>query len=224
MDKQSYARYLLQLMKEEMDADEGDIEEAQFYGYFQIYMPDGKGVEATFEPLEDGNAYLHRILQIYEMLDPEDFSGPAVPGYFTSQASHVPEEVLLNYGRQFMRVLQDLLVESSGKLDTKDSVEYLHGIDEVRIVPPGSIDEIRQHYDPDLYEAIFDIINEQKNYDEPIEVLDEAYYSIACDYWISYYLQWHRYRLKCDPFAPYFELYRRGYSAVFSENKLYIGS
>ncbi|MNI58809.1 hypothetical protein D3C73_1139370 [compost metagenome] len=57
-----------------------------------------------------------------------------------------------------------------------------------------------------------------------IEILDEAYYSIACDYWISYYLQWHRYGLKGDPFAPYFELYRLGYSAVFAENKLYIGS
>lgn len=56
------------------------------------------------------------------------------------------------------------------------------------------------------------------------ELLDEAYYSIACDYWISYYLQWHRYGLKGDPLAPYFELYRLGYSAIFSEQKLYIGS
>ena len=79
MDKQSYAKYLFGLMDEEMDSDESNIDEAQFYGYFQIYMPDGKGVEATFEPLEDGPAYLQRILQIYEMLKPEDFSGPAVP-------------------------------------------------------------------------------------------------------------------------------------------------
>ena len=51
MDKQSYARYLLHFMNDEMDSDESDIDEAQFYGYFQMYMPDGKGVEATFEPL-----------------------------------------------------------------------------------------------------------------------------------------------------------------------------
>ncbi|WP_430108390.1 hypothetical protein [Paenibacillus sp. B1-33] len=67
-------------------------------------------------------------------------------------------------------------------------------------------------------------MSEHKDYDAPIEILDEAYYSIACDYWISYYLQWHRYRLKGDPFASYFDLYRLGYSATFSEHALYIGS
>ncbi|MGN7399873.1 hypothetical protein ACTHO0_08440 [Cytobacillus praedii] len=224
MDKQSYARYLLQFMDEEMDSDESDIDEAQFYGYFQMYMPDGKGVEATFEPLEDGHAYLQRILPIYEMLNPEDFSGPAVPGYFHSKAGDVPNEILIDYGRQFIQGLKDLMLEFSKKADTIDSANYLLGIEEVRIIPPGSIDGIRQKYDPEIYETIFDIISEQKMYDEPIEVLDEAYYSIACDYWISYYLQWHRYKLNGDPFAAYFELYRRGYSAIFSENKLYIGS
>ncbi|MED3549207.1 hypothetical protein [Cytobacillus praedii] len=224
MDKQSYARYLLHFMDDEMDSDELDIDEAQFYGYFQMYMPDGKGVEATFEPLEDGHAYLQRILQIYEMLNPEDFRGPAVPGYFNSKAGDVPNEILIDYGRQFIQGLKDLMLEFSKKADTIDSANYLLGNEEVRILPPGSIDGIRQKYDSEIYETIFDIISEQKEYDEPIEVLDEAYYSIACDYWISYYLQWHRYKLNGDPFAAYFELYRRGYSAVFSENKLYIGS
>lgn len=224
MDKQTYARYLLQLMDEEMDSDKSDIDEAQFYGYFQMFMPDGRGIEATFEPLEDGHAYLQRILQIYEMLNPEDFSGPAVPGYFTSKAVNVPNEILIDYGRQFIQGLKNLMLESSAKADTIASRDYLLGIEEVRIVHPGSIDGIRQQYDSEIYETIFDIISEQKEYDEPIEVSDEAYYSIACDYWISYYLQWHRYRLNGDPFAAYFELYRLGYSAIFSENKLYIGS
>ncbi|GKV54478.1 hypothetical protein NCCP2222_04250 [Sporosarcina sp. NCCP-2222] len=214
MDKQSYANYLLQLMDEELDDEE--IEEAQFYGYFQMFMPGGKDLEATFAPLEEGHAYLQRIYQIYKMLDPEDFNGPTVPGYFTGKAGRVSDERLLEYGRGLIQGLQDLLKESSAG--------YLLGIEDVEIVPSGTIDEIRQQYEPELYETIFDIISDQKDYDEPIEILDEAYYSIACDYWISYYLQWHRYGLKGDPFAPYFELYRNGYSAVFSENKLYIGS
>lgn len=100
----------------------------------------------------------------------------------------------------------------------------MSGIEEILIVPHGQLDSIRQSYDSALYETIFDVVSEHKNYDEPIEVLNEAYYSIACDYWLSYYLQWHRYKLKGDPFAPYFELFALGYSAVFSDNKLYIGS
>lgn len=224
MDKHSYAKYVLHLLGEEMESDEPDIDETQFFGYFQMYMPDGKGVEATFDPLEDGHAYLQRILQIYEMLGPEEFSGSVVPGYFTKKAANVPNEILIDFGRQFIQGLKDLMLESSEKVDTIDSALYLLGIEEVKIVPPGSIDGIRQQYDPEIYETIFDIISEQKGYDEPIEVMDEAYYSIACDYWISYYLQWHRYRLNGDPFAAYFELYSRGYSAIFSKNKLYIGS
>ncbi|MCG3089292.1 hypothetical protein [Sporosarcina cyprini] len=223
MDKQSYARYLLHLMNEE-GANETDIEEAQFYGYFQMYMPDGTGVEATFEPLEDGHLYLQKIFQIYEILDSEDFNGHAVPGYFIGKARNVSDEVLLKCGRQFIQDLQSLLVEYSLKSGEEDLPDYLLESIEVRIVPSGEIDKIRHKYDPDLYEAISDLISEQKEYDEPIEILDEAYYSIACDYWISYYLQWHRYNLSGDPFAAYFNLYRQGYSAIFSENKLYIGT
>ncbi|RCX23665.1 hypothetical protein DFP94_1011267 [Fontibacillus phaseoli] len=225
MDKQSYARFLFQLMDEEIDSDESDIEEALFYGYFQMYMPDGKGVEKTFAPLQvDGEAYLRRIVRIYEMLDPDDFSGNVVPGYFNGKAGDVPSDILMNYGTQFIQGLKDLMAETSEKNDTADAAAYLTGIQEVSILPNGSIDDIRLQYDPEIYETISDIISEHRDYDEPIEILDEAYYSIACDYWISYYLQWHRYGLKGDPFAPYFELYRLGYSAILAENKLYIGS
>ncbi|KOR89409.1 hypothetical protein [Paenibacillus solani] len=224
MDKQTYARYLLKLIDEETDPDESEMDEALFYGYFQMYMPTGKGVEATFEPLEDGDAYLQRILEIYEMLDPEDFGGNEVPGYFNSKVADEPNEKLIDYGKQFIQGLKELTSECSEKMDTTDAVAYLSGIEGIRIVPHGSINDIRQQYDAEIYEAIFDIISDHKDYDEPIEVLDEAYYSIACDYWISYYLQWHRYGLKGDPFAPYFELYRLGFSTIFAENKLYIGS
>jgi hypothetical protein len=90
-------------------------------------------------------------------------------------------------------------------------------------VPKGEIDAYRDQHDAEVYETVFEIINEHKDYNAPIEILDEAYYSIACDYWISYYLQWNRYGLKGDPFAPYFELYKLGYNAVFAGKKLCIG-
>ncbi|MCE5173709.1 hypothetical protein LQV63_31275 [Paenibacillus profundus] len=224
MDKQSYARYLLHLMDEEVDSEDAVIEEDALYGYFQMYMPSGKGVEATFEPLKDGDAYLQQIVRIYEMLDPEDFGGETVPGYFNSKTKEVPEDVLKGHGEQLIKGLKELLDEFAEWDGTAEAAAYLSGIEEVQLLPHGKIDTIRQSYDPDVYEALFEVVSEHKDYDEPIEMLDEAYYSIACDYWISYYLQWHRYGLKGDPFAPYFELYRLGYSALFSEHKLYIGS
>ncbi|GIP14751.1 hypothetical protein J40TS1_03930 [Paenibacillus montaniterrae] len=224
MDKQSYAKYLFQLMGEEVEDDE--LIEEMLYGYFQMYMPSGKGVEATFKPLEDGDAYLQRINRIYEILDHSDFAGETVPGYFNSKAKDVPPTVLKQHGEQFILALKQLLVEyvTDERDSVNEAVAYLSGIEEILIVPHGQLDSIRQSHDSALYETIFDVVSEHKNYDEPIEVLNEAYYSIACDYWLSYYLQWHRYKLKGDPFAPYFELFALGYSAVFSDNKLYIGS
>ena len=43
---------MLDLMDEEMDDEE--IKTDSFYGYFQMYMPSGKGVEAAFVSLQDG--------------------------------------------------------------------------------------------------------------------------------------------------------------------------
>lgn len=107
MDKQSYARYLLQLMDEEVEADE-IVDEDSLFGYFQMYMPSGKGVEATFAPLQDGDAYLQRIVQMYDILDPADFGGDTVPGYFNSKVADVPEELLREYGEHFIKGLKEL--------------------------------------------------------------------------------------------------------------------
>lgn len=80
-----------------------------------------------------------------------------------------------------MLIYRELCAEKS---DTADAAAYLTGIKEVQILPHRSIDDIRQQYDPEIYESISDIISEHKDYEDPIEILDDAYYSIACDYWI----------------------------------------
>lgn len=224
MDKQMYGKYILQLMDEDEENDDQEVDEALLYGYFQMYMPSGKGVEATFEPFSDGHAYLQRIRGIYEMLDPADFSGEAVPGYFHSRVKNVPCEQLQQYGKQLINGINQLLAEYADEAEATEQLAYLKGIEEIVILPQGELNTVRQRYDSSIYEAVFEIVSEHKNYNEPIEILNEAYYSIACDYWISYYLQWHRYKLNGDPFAPYFKLYQLGYAAIFAENKLYIGS
>jgi hypothetical protein len=219
MEKEEYGRYLFSMVDEEEEPDEDTVvEEENLFGLFQMFMPEGDGVEAVFEPLEDGNTYLQRILPIYGMLDPADFSEDSFPGYFIAKRVETSEEVLIGYGRQFIEGLKELLDEE------EEVSTYLAAIQQIEILPPGQIAAIRRLSDADVYEALFDVINSCRKYEEPIDILGEAYYSIACDYWISYYLQWPRFGLKGDPLAPYFELYRRGYAAVFSEGKLFIGA
>lgn len=224
MDQQEYAKYLLGLMEEELLAEEEEIPQEMFYGYFQMYMPSGEGVKATFEPLEDGDAYLQRIIRIYEMLDPKDFEGEYIPGYFqgTSDIDSISEQTAAGYGEQLIKELVNLFEAHKDIVGTAEAA-HLASVKEVVLLPKGEIDSYRDQHDAEVYETVFEIINEHKDYNAPIEILDEAYYSIACDYWISYYLQWHRYGLGGDPFAPYFELYNLGYNAVFARQKLYIG-
>lgn len=149
-----------------------------------------------------------------------------VPGYFNGKTVHVAEDVLKNYGEHLIRGLKYLLKEHADLDGAEEAASYLDGIEEVVVLAPREIEEYRSHdrYDPIVYEALSDLVSEHTDYDDPVQILHEAYYSIDCDYWISYYLQWHRYGLKGDPLALYFELYRLGYSAVFSGQKLFIGS
>lgn len=53
-------------------------------------------------------------------------------------------------------------------------------------------------------------------------VLDEAYYSISCSYYLSVYLQYPRLKRKpeTDFLQPYFELWQRGYDFIIEEEKL----
>lgn len=55
--------------------------------------------------------------------------------------------------------------------------------------------------------------------------LAEAYYSIACDYLLAWYLQWPYYRRwhEDDVFEPYFELWRRGISCRFIGDEMVLG-
>ncbi|OZB99152.1 hypothetical protein CJP46_06550 [Paenibacillus sp. XY044] len=224
MDQQEFGRYVLGLMDEE-EAEEttGPIEEDMYYGYFQIYMPSGNGLEATFTPLEDGDVYLKRILPIYEMLDPQDFQGEGMPGYFNGKSDHVSEKELKDLGKSHILGLKQLMEDHAELEEAVEASTYLGSIREVEIVSGSEMEKIRQEYDPVVHESLFELISEHTDDNEPVHVLSEAYYSIACDYWISYYLQWHRYGLDGDPLAAYFELYRLGYSAIFANGKLYIG-
>jgi len=61
-------------------------------------------------------------------------------------------------------------------------------------------------------------------------LMGEAFYSIACDYYIADYLLWPLYQHSTvieEPFAPYFELWTHGALAIFErpgQVTVYVGS
>lgn len=224
LNQQEYARYLLTLLGESPEGEE-EIDVDSFYGYFQCYMPSGEGVERTFEPLEKSAEYLNRIKLIYEMLDPKDFEGDSVPGYFNGRTEEAPEEQITRHGRDLIERLLLLFKDQPEDELMEEAATYLSQVTKVVLLKKGKIRSYQEDEEEVLGEAIYELVNSHEDDEGPINILREAYYSIACDYYVSYYLQWPRYQglENSDPFAPYFELYRLGYMIAFVDQTLYIG-
>jgi hypothetical protein len=56
-----------------------------------------------------------------------------------------------------------------------------------------------------------------------VRLLEEAFYSMACDYQLCWYIMWPLYRESTaikDPFAPYFQLWIRGAGFRFTSKDL----
>lgn len=239
MEQQEYGRYCLAMGGEEfMPEEDEQVEADHLYGFFQWFMPTGAGVERVFEPIPEGRRFLDRIRPIYTMLNPEDFAGEYVPGYFNGGNEEVSEEKLRGLGEALIRGLKDLfsmVTEDDEAADiAKEALQDLACVKEVVVLPPGEIGTLEQRAmqgtdeeDSDaVYEALGELLSSRSDYDEAIEILSEAYYSIACDYWVAYYLQWPRYQGLQEAencLYPYFELYRYGYHLHWTQTKLFIG-
>lgn len=239
MNQQEYGRYLLAMggVEMELDADEG-VEADHLYGFFQWFMPTGEGVERVFAPLPDGERFLHKIRPIYDMLNPEDFVGESVPGYFNGGNEDVSEQTLRGLGQELIEGLKELfslVPEDDETADiAEDALQDLDSLKEIIILPPGEISKLEQRMiqgidegeGEAIYEALAELVSSRSDYDENIGLLIEAYYSIACDYWVAYYLQWPRYQGLQEAensLRPYFDLYRYGYRIHWTQNKLMIG-
>jgi apolipoprotein C-I len=62
------------------------------------------------------------------------------------------------------------------------------------------------------------------DYESPEQILDEAYYSVNCDYYLAAYLQYPLFRSKPDNdfLRPYFDLWQQGYGFALGEDCLYL--
>lgn len=229
MNQQEYGLYVLGLIGEEPYGEDG-VTEDELYGYFQSFMPEGQGVEKVFEPLEHGQALLARILPIYGMLDASDFEGEAVPGYFNGGRNDATAVHVQALGGELIEGLLHLFAVEPEL--SQEAARTLKNIAAIEVLSPGDIAPVFADFVAEdnlgsiVYETLTDVISEHTDFAETIEILGEAYYSIGCDYWLSYYLQWPRYRgleSTNDPLRPYAELYKLGYSVVFQKGKMLVG-
>lgn len=215
MTKNQYATYLGALIDEPIDLQGFDLED-QFYGYFQCFMPYGENLEKVFEPLANAKELHQRIKPMYQITEKqvlEVFKENASPGYFVAAPLGSSEQALL-WAKKWL----ENLVVFADFLQDKELSLALSGIKEVKIGQKVEHSEINDLF----WDAFCNWKDDNTDFQELISVLSEAYYSIACDYYISAYLQYPSFKSKptINWLAPYFELWKLGFRFELTTTEL----
>jgi len=197
---------------------EGEVwkNEDDLFGFFDCFRPDGTMVERVFAGVVGGDEIVQRLLRVYECTR-GTFNAW---GYFIVRrpVPATPERLVeltaqhLDKVRQIARSHQD--ADLAKLMDTVPEIEIRRGPAPDRKLPDYNAPET----------MIYDVVGDWLSGLDPLEsdalLLDEAFYSIACDYDIARYLCWPLYRKSTEieePFGPYFELWTHGARPIFEK-------
>ncbi len=224
LDYFNYLTTLPELNFIEEATDPNDITD-YLYGIFQCFMPSGNNVEKVFTHIPNSNPLLERIRAIYSLTEEKtikELKNNISPGYFVPDFVETSEAELRKMGEDFINNLKLL----ASDLNDKEFVEEISNIKDITIVGSREIaDSFSDNTTEWIYDAISDWISDSTDYESLLGVLSEAYYSVSCDYWLSYYLQYPAYKNMPDYdfFKPYFELWSKGYICIFNNKGVVIG-
>jgi hypothetical protein len=204
-------QYLLRLADQDETGSEEDLS-----GLFQQFRPQGAGVERVFAPLERGRDYMERLLPVYAATA----SSPLDDAYFVVRDHpEISRAAVLRLGETFAASLAELARQiANPELDAI-----------CRNATVTVCDFASEDLQSDEHSLVYDVIGDWfidlADFDQPDTILEDAFYSIACDPWLSLYLQWPHFadRASGDPFASYFALWQSGLDFAFTGNRLCIG-
>lgn len=221
MTQKEYFEFLIKLAKLD-DINENSNFSENLYGYFQCFMPYGKGIGKIFEPISNGEYYLNRIKKIYEITQDvvkSHYNQGIEPAYFTPSKSNISKETLIEIGNNLLKNLKTCATH----FRNKEVLNALNKITCVQVVN-YNIFKIESQTQFLVNDFLIDIYSD--NDCDLMEILTEAYYSIACDYWLSYYLQQPKIssKIELDILEPYFILWKNGYGIKLCETEILISS
>ncbi len=190
-------------------------DEDQFYGYFGCFRPEGKGVESVFAGVVGGDEVVQRLRKVYAATN--ESYGSAM--YFVVRkpfpATHQEVEDLTRKHLERVRLIAEAFGNSElVKLSASDPVIEI----KCEHRPNGP----RDYNSPEtlVYDVVCDWFGGIHAVESEILLLREAFYSMACDYYIADYVMWPLYRHGTEvdeAFEPYFELWRRGAQPFFGK-------
>src|SRR5262245_30618640 len=141
--------------------------------------------------------------------------------FIVCRPARATPEMLIELTKQHLTKVREI-ARSSGKDDLTAKLDPLPAI-EIKYTREPPFPEKQ----PDLAApetAIYGVVGDWFSDLVPVQsdalLLDEAFYYIACDYYIAQYLMWPLYSQSTDiiePFAPYFELWTYGATPVYKK-------
>lgn len=180
------------------------------YGFFQRFRPDGNRLEEALLPLPNGRAVFERMKAIYAATKSGWTDGESSDGYFVVRN---PLPIEPPEAEALVRKHLKQVAKIADEAGAEELVELLRAptFSLSREAAPDSPD--RHDTDLTIYDTLCDWVGALES--DPPEVADlrEAFYSIACDYPLSWYAMWPWFAdatQLVDPFEPSFQLWRHG--------------
>ena len=209
MNKNEYAKYLVEFANEEINL--SDLRCA-FYGYFQQFIHRKEELKKVFKPIENGDLYYERLIRVYNSIN-DNFNE-------IKNSEQTNKDYLVQLGERHISNIKRI----SKIINDKELTELITGIKDVKIQSENYTTSDEDDSEIIIYETISDWFINNTDYSNNIEILSEAYYSINCDYTLSRYLQYPKYKdmINFDIYEPYFEFWKLGYTCYFEKDKLIV--
>lgn len=187
----------------------------QLAGLFQAFRPSGNGVDAVFTGLPAGEAVLRRMKRVYRATSAAwEPQRPILDAFVVERPPRMSEKSVLD----LLRKHRDLAVE----------ISRVTGDGELEATLRSAALTIARSKGPDwselgawMHEDRVEFMSSMVPLDSPVLLLKEAFYTVAYDAILMYYLMWPLFAHSSpvnEPFEPYFELWRHGWTVEASSN------
>jgi hypothetical protein len=195
-------------------------QEDDLYGFFQRFRPDGRGVARVFQGVKMGDAVLARLLPFSQHTK----EGAERDAYFVVRKPQVTNrQELLELMTQYLEKVRQMAVAA----DVRGLRELVTLLGSIQIeIKQGEAPPHPVSPEPSfalIYDTLIDWFGSLEPVPSDVLLLEEAFYSMACEYPLAWYIMWPLYRESTaiqDPFAPYFQLWIRRAEFRFTNREL----
>ena len=195
-------------------------------GLFQVFRPDGAGLDGAFEQIASGDQLRQRLQLLFDAAGDDQRPAGGRDAYFVVRKPKPIDPIVAeSLANDWLSRISELALT----LGDVETVSVLQPIPTIRVlegIPPKhpKRDEEKSELLRAFQNDVAMLTARIDAADPHAAVLRQAYYFIACDTMLRDYLMWPLYADAAaveDPFEPYFQLWCSGMKyRIFGETQI----